>query len=165
MTRNVHHNTPSVTVSDNRGLTVRTLAWLRHPDAPPSQPPDILITRHQYDARGSLTRSADPRLHDAGRVNFTYLSDLNGSVLRTEGADSGTALTLNDAAGRPFLTVTAPGTPECQRQDIFNAFTILVAAILQRSGRFLPFHLRLLALSFSPAPLLYVSLSVGSFLP
>jgi insecticidal toxin complex protein TccC len=112
MTRNIHHNTPSVTVSDNRGFTVRTLAFCRHPDAPSSQTPAIRITRHQHNDRGALISSADPRLHDAGRVNFTYLSDLNGSVLRTEGADSGTTLTLSDAAGRPFLSVTAPGTPE-----------------------------------------------------
>ncbi|TCZ21148.1 RHS repeat protein, partial [Pantoea agglomerans] len=42
-------NTPSVTVPDNRGLTVRDIAFHRHPDAP-----DVTgkrVTRHRYDAR------------------------------------------------------------------------------------------------------------------
>ncbi|WP_175628134.1 RHS repeat protein [Yersinia proxima] len=49
-------NTPSVTVLDNRGLTVRDIAYHRHPGSP-----DVTserITRHQYNARGFLTQSA-----------------------------------------------------------------------------------------------------------
>lgn len=99
-----HHNTPTVTVLDNRGLTVRDIAYHRHPGSP-----DVTserITRHQYDARGFLTLSADPRLHDAGLANFSYLTDLTGSVLRSQGTDNGTTVSLNDAAGRPFISVS-----------------------------------------------------------
>lgn len=107
-----HRKTPTVTVLDNRGLTVRSIAYCRHPDAP-----DVTrerITRHQYDARGFLTQSADPRLHEAGLANFTYLTGLTGSVLRTVSVDAGTTVALNDAAGRPFLALSNIAT---ERRD------------------------------------------------
>ena len=97
-------NTPTVTVLDNRGLTARDIAYRRHPDTP-----DVTterITRHRYDARSFLTQSTDPRLHDAGRANFSYRTDLAGSVVRSRGVDNGTIITLNDAAGRPFIAVS-----------------------------------------------------------
>lgn len=104
MSTSLFSKTPSVTVLDNRGLTVRDIAYHRHPDTP-----DITserITRHQYDARGFLTQSADPRLHDAGLANFTYLTDLAGNVLRSQGVDNGITVALNDAAGRAFIAVS-----------------------------------------------------------
>ncbi|EDZ1188062.1 RHS repeat protein [Salmonella enterica] len=104
MSTSLFSKTPSVTVLDNRGLTVRDIAYHRHPDTP-----DITserITRHQYDARGFLTQSADPRLHDAGLANFTYLTDLAGNVLCSQGVDNGITVALNDAAGRAFIAVS-----------------------------------------------------------
>lgn len=83
MRTSLFSKTPSVTVLDNRGLTVRDIAYHRHPDSP-----DVIserITHHQYDARGFLTQSADPRLHGAGLMNFSYLTDLTGRILRTQG--------------------------------------------------------------------------------
>ncbi|WP_162003687.1 RHS repeat protein, partial [Yersinia pestis] len=53
MRTSLFSKTPSVTVLDNRGLTVRDIAYHRHPDSP-----DVIserITHHQYDARGFLT--------------------------------------------------------------------------------------------------------------
>ncbi|WP_438308450.1 RHS repeat domain-containing protein [Pseudomonas guariconensis] len=96
-------NTPTVTVSDNRGLPVRNVAFHRHPDAP--EVTDTRITYHRHDARGFLTQSTDPRLHEAGVVNFTYLTSLAGEVLRTQSVDAGTSLALSDVAGRPCLTL------------------------------------------------------------
>ena len=96
--------TPTVTVFDNRGLTVRDIAYHRHPGSP-----DVTserITLHQYDARGFLTQSADPRLAETGLANFTYPTDPGGHVLRPQGADNGTTVALNDAAGRPFISVS-----------------------------------------------------------
>ncbi|MBF4422462.1 RHS repeat protein, partial [Yersinia pestis] len=55
MRTSLFSKTPSVTVLDNRGLTVRDIAYHRHPDSP-----DVIserITHHQYDARGFLTQS------------------------------------------------------------------------------------------------------------
>lgn len=95
--------TPMVTVRDNRDRPVREIAFHRHPDAPAVT--DMRITYHRHDARGFLAQSTDPRLHEAGWVNFTYLTSLAGEVLRTCSVDAGTSLALSDVAGRPCLTL------------------------------------------------------------
>ncbi|EJW1071948.1 RHS repeat-associated core domain-containing protein [Salmonella enterica] len=121
MSTSLFSNTPTVTVLDNRGLTVRDNAYYRHPDSP-----DVTserITRHQYDARGFLTQSADPRLNEAGLVNFSFLTDLAGNVLRTHGVDNGITVALNDAAGRPFMTVSNIGTADDGTEDASQAMT------------------------------------------
>lgn len=112
--------TPKVTILDNLGQTVRDIAYYRHPSSP-----DVTkrITRHQYDVRGFLTQSADPRLHDAGQANFNYLTDLTGNVLRTQSVDNGTTITLNDAAGRPFMTVSNISTFDDGTEDKSQALT------------------------------------------
>ncbi|MEQ4452067.1 RHS repeat-associated core domain-containing protein [Kosakonia sp. YIM B13605] len=115
MSTSLFSKTPTVTVLDNRGLTVRTLAYHRHPDSPDVT--DERITRHQYSLPGNLTRSADPRLHDAGLANFTLLTDLAGAVLRTVSADAGTTISLNDAAGRPFTVVSDISTDSNGTED------------------------------------------------
>ncbi|TCZ20981.1 RHS repeat protein, partial [Pantoea agglomerans] len=112
-------NTPSVTVPDNRGLTVRDIAFHRHPDAP-----DVTgkrVTRHRYDAR--LTQSADPRLSEAGLANLTGLTDLAGSILRSQGVDNGTTVALNDAAGRPFIAVSNIRSADDGAEDRRQALT------------------------------------------
>lgn len=109
----IFKNTPSVTVLDNRGLSVRELQYHRHPDTPETT--DERITRHQFDERGFLIQSIDPRLYtlqqtdNSVKANFVYHTSLNGEVLRTESADAGITLALNDIAGRPYLTVNATG--------------------------------------------------------
>lgn len=121
MSTSLFSKTPTVTVLDNRGLTVRDIAYHRHPDTP-----DITserITRHQYDARGFLTQSADPRLHDAGLANFSYLTDLTGNVLLSQGVDNGTTVALNDGAGRPFITVSNISTAGDGTEDRSQAVT------------------------------------------
>ncbi|EMN1412637.1 RHS repeat protein, partial [Enterobacter cloacae] len=89
---------------------------LRHPDTPDVC--DLRVTRHQYDARGFLTLSADPRLHAAGLANFTYRHALSGAVLRTQGVDNGTTVTLNDAAGRPLIAVSNIATAGDRSQAV-----------------------------------------------
>lgn len=109
----LHAGTPRVTVcagpagqaSDRRRPVVRIIDFCRRPGAP-----DVtrtLVTRHRHDARGFLAHSADPRLHKAGLANFTYFTGLAGSVLRTQGADSGTTISLRDVAGRPVIRVSS----------------------------------------------------------
>ncbi|CNF36084.1 RHS repeat domain-containing protein [Yersinia kristensenii] len=112
----LHHNTPEVTVMDNRGLTVRTLRYHRHPDSPSVT--DERITRHQFNTRGQLTHSIDPRLfalqqaNTTVKPNFSYVSLLTGDVLRTDSVDAGTTVTLNDIAGRPVISVSAIGVTQ-----------------------------------------------------
>ena len=117
----VFRHTPTLTVTDSRGLAVRTVAFLRHPDTPDVC--DLRITRHHHDPRGLLTRSADPRLHEAGLANFTYRHALSGTVLRTQGVDNGTTLALNDAAGRPFIAVSNIRITRDGTEDISRAVT------------------------------------------
>ncbi|SCX37952.1 insecticidal toxin complex protein TccC, partial [Kosakonia sacchari] len=107
MSTSLYSKTPSVTVLDNRALLVRAIAYHRHPDT--LDITDECITRHQFDARGLPSQSADPRLYAAGLANFSYLSDLNGTALRTQSADAGTSVALNDASGRVFLQVSNIG--------------------------------------------------------
>ncbi|EPK8199162.1 RHS repeat domain-containing protein [Morganella morganii] len=100
----LHKKTPSVTVLSNRRQAVRNIGYHRHPDTPDKT--DERITRHQFDARGFLQQSADPRMQASGLSNFRYITSLSGQVLRTESADAGTSLTLNDAAGRPATNIS-----------------------------------------------------------
>ncbi|MCK7318525.1 RHS repeat protein, partial [Enterobacter cloacae] len=121
MRTSLFSKTPTVTVLGNRDLTVRTLQYHRHPDSP-----DITrerITRHHHDARGFLTQSADPRLHDAGLANFSYLTDLAGGALRTGSVDNGLTVALNDAAGRPFLMVSNISITTDDTEDRSQAVT------------------------------------------
>lgn len=96
----VHRHTPDIQAFDGRGLVVREIAYLRHPDDPQAS---SLITRHRWDARGFLVQSADPRLHESGLCNLRQHTDLAGQVLCTRSADAGVALVLNDAARRPAV--------------------------------------------------------------
>ena len=121
MSISLFSKTPTVTVLDNRGLTVRDIAHYRHPDTPAVT--SKLITRHQYDARGFLTQSVNPRLHDAGLANFSYLTDLTFSILRTVSVDAGTTVALNDAAGRPFFAVSNIRTNDNGTQDQSQAMS------------------------------------------
>jgi uncharacterized protein RhaS with RHS repeats len=69
----VFSHTPTVTVLDNRGLSVRDIAYHRHPDTP--EVTRERIACHRYNARGFLALSADPRLHAAGRA-FIAVSNI-----------------------------------------------------------------------------------------
>lgn len=98
----VNANTPMVRVFA-RGLVVGEVAYHRHfADMDDTR---TRITRHQYDMRGRRNRSVDPRLVQFGRANFMYTHDLVGNALRTQSADAGIAIALNDSAGRPLLNV------------------------------------------------------------
>jgi len=116
----LYSKTPSVTVFDNRGLTVREMAYRRHPDTPDTT--DERITRHQFSARGFPAQSADPRLAAAGLVNFGFISDLGGTPQRTQSADAGTSVVLNDAAGRTFLQVSNIGAGNDRSAAVTRTF-------------------------------------------
>ncbi|ATW30779.1 hypothetical protein BJP41_09850 (plasmid) [Candidatus Williamhamiltonella defendens] len=113
MSSNIHAHTPEVTVLDNRGLTVRTIGYHRHPETPDVT--EERITRHQFDARGHLVTSIDPRLfarqqHDKTvKPNVSYLTNLTGDVIRTESPDAGITVSLSDIARRPHWSKNAVG--------------------------------------------------------
>ncbi|MFE4109935.1 RHS repeat protein [Kosakonia sp. YIM B13611] len=121
MSTSLFSKTPTATVLDNRGLTVREFSYHRHPDSPDTT--RERITHHQYNVRGFLLQSADPRLHDTGLANFSYLTGLTGNVLRVQGVDNGTSVALNDAAGRPFITVSNIDTADDGTENRNQAVT------------------------------------------
>jgi insecticidal toxin complex protein TccC len=121
MNSTVFSHTPSVTVADPRGRTVRNIAWCRHPDT--LQNAELRITSHRFDAGGVMATSADPRMFTAGLTNFTGQTDLAGNALRSASADAGTMLALHDAAGRLFMTVSAIGKASNGIQDLNQALT------------------------------------------
>ncbi|WP_057636180.1 hypothetical protein, partial [Yersinia intermedia] len=53
------NQTPTIAISDNRGLSIRTLAY-NHSEA--SQAADELISCNRYNAAGQLIASRDARL-------------------------------------------------------------------------------------------------------
>ncbi|WP_313712712.1 RHS repeat-associated core domain-containing protein [Pseudomonas sp.] len=117
----LNRNTPAGTVTDNRGLTIRTVEYLRRPDT--LEVTDQLITCYQLDARGALKHSSDPRLAAAGRTNFNYLTGLAGSARYTRSVDAGISITLDDAAGRPLMALSQIGIDQEGREDLSQAVT------------------------------------------
>lgn len=111
----LHRHTPSVAVLSNRNHAVREIRYHRYPDA--SNMTDERITRHQYDVRGYLVSSIDPRLYEAMqqtgakvKPNFHYHSALSGDVLKTESVDAGTTCLIKDSLGRSVIGRNAEGT-------------------------------------------------------
>lgn len=96
--------TPTIAISDNRGLAVRALAYNR---TNANDSPDELITRNRYNPLGQLIASRDARLEID---NFRYQYNLGGAMLRTDGVDNGTMLQLTDIEGRPVESLDAKGT-------------------------------------------------------
>ncbi|MCW7550306.1 RHS repeat protein [Photorhabdus sp. APURE] len=112
----LYQKTPVVNVHDNRGLTIRDIAFHR---TTANGNTDIRITRHQYNTRGYLSQSIDPRLYEAKqKSNFLWQYDLTGNILCTESVDAGRTVTLNDIEGRPLLTVTATGVIQTRQYEI-----------------------------------------------
>ncbi|WP_234455612.1 RHS repeat-associated core domain-containing protein [Kosakonia sp. LAM2021] len=120
MSTSLYSKTPHVAVLDNRALAVRDIVYHRHPDTPDIT--DERITCHQFDARGLPSQSADPRLYAAGLANFSYLHGLNGTALRTQSADAGTSVALNDASGRAFLQVSNIGVANDRSAAVTRTF-------------------------------------------
>ncbi|CAI8715379.1 RHS repeat protein [Kosakonia quasisacchari] len=112
--------TPTVAVLGNRGQTVRNIAYHRHPNTPDVT--DERITFHQYDTRGFLAQSRDPRLHETGLSNVNYSHDLNGTVLRTQSADAGTTIALSDSGARPFLNIFNVNSENDRSQAITRTY-------------------------------------------
>ncbi|QHG64127.1 RHS repeat domain-containing protein [Pseudomonas putida] len=136
MSTTLFRETPSVTVIDNRGLSVREIAYQRHPDSLDST--DVRITRHSFSPNGFLMDSADPRLHSAAQVNFKYFTTHIGTVLRTISTDAGTTMAVNNTAERPLVVLSnlliAGDNAEDASQAVIRRFLYEAAPL---SGRLL----------------------------
>ncbi|QCR35052.1 RHS repeat-associated core domain-containing protein [Nissabacter sp. SGAir0207] len=114
MTYTVFTGTPVVTVTDNRGLTVRTLDWNR---TLPEQPLTLLVTRLTVADHALSGSAADPRLFRQGKTNLITFSTLAGQTARREHTDSGQLVTVFNAAGSPVWSRDPAGTVTLQRYD------------------------------------------------
>ncbi|UVK92562.1 toxin [Pseudomonas atacamensis] len=95
MSASIHWRTPSLSVSDGRGLPVRQVAYLR---TVAGDTPSALVTRQHHDVAGRLVAQQDPRLPTA---NTTSVFALNDIAVFTNSQDSGWRLLLPGRAGEP----------------------------------------------------------------
>lgn len=93
-------HTPSVTVLDNRGLSIRNIEYHRHPDSPATT--DERLSCQQYNRRGSLTQVFDQRFQPVPMSNCEYLSDLAGNALRIYSLDAGSIFNLRSRRDPKF---------------------------------------------------------------
>ncbi|WP_064345031.1 RHS repeat-associated core domain-containing protein [Klebsiella oxytoca] len=126
--------TPTLAITDNRGLTVRTLQYNRQTI---TDAPQALITRVLADDSGLSTAQWDPRLYmnwlndpnvSANQANQVSLT---GQRLRRDSVDSGWNVTLYDAEGRPVWQQDVSAV--CRRQE-FDLIGRLTASYTQQNG-------------------------------
>lgn len=99
--------TPSITITDNRGLNIRLIEYYRHPETP--EITDERLTFQSVDIRGFLIGISDPRLQEKTSFNFRFKADLSGLVLVSEGVDNGHTVTINDIESRLLVSIDANG--------------------------------------------------------
>ena len=101
MTSSLHQHTPSLTVIDPRGLSVRGIAYHRREV---EEAIAARVQRQVFNAQGHLVQQWDPRLlelseSEAGiQPNQSTRYSLNAQVLLTESVDAGWRLICQDAA-------------------------------------------------------------------
>ncbi|MPY26930.1 RHS repeat protein, partial [Shewanella sp. YLB-07] len=111
----VFKGTPSITVTDNRGLAVRGVQYNR---TSATDELDCLITRSTYNALGQLACSADPRLFDKGLSNLSQRQSLAGQPLRVDSVDAGWRVALLDIEGAPHKEWDELGTTRRYVYDV-----------------------------------------------
>ena len=91
-----HRGTPTLTVTDARGLAVREVAYCRQQV---EQPVDARITRQEFDPAARLVAQWDPRLRgNAPAPNLATIFSLSDQTLLSDSVDVGWQLSLpNDA--------------------------------------------------------------------
>jgi insecticidal toxin complex protein TccC len=100
-----HTGTPTVVVSDARGLLLRTVQFHRREAG---HPVDSRVTQQCFDAAGRLTASRDPYLFDLSHTdaltpfNLSQVTSLSGLALMTDSVDAGQRVVLHGAAGQPL---------------------------------------------------------------
>ncbi|WPN96608.1 RHS repeat-associated core domain-containing protein [Pseudomonas sp. MUP55] len=138
MSASLHRNTPSLAAFDPRGLTVRSVAYLR---ATSEAAPTTRVRRHVYGASGLLLEQWDPRLltrksrEPSTEANQVSVYSLSGTLIRSKAVDAGTRLMLAGAAGQ--LLHAWDGRGAHQRHD-YDALQRPVAVFEQAAGQAQP---------------------------
>ena len=94
----LHQYTPSLLVTDPRGLVVRSIAYHRQEV---EEPIAERVQRQVFNANGHLCQQWDPRLFELSDLaNQSTRYSLSGQVLLSESVDAGWRLAFHDAAGQ-----------------------------------------------------------------
>jgi insecticidal toxin complex protein TccC len=100
-----HTGTPTMVVSDARGLLLRTVQFHRREAA---DPVDTRVTEQRFDGAGRLAGSRDPYLFDLAHTdasapfNLSQVTSLSGGALMTDSVDAGWRVVLPGGAGQPL---------------------------------------------------------------
>ncbi|AFY19993.1 RHS repeat-associated core domain-containing protein [Pseudomonas sp. UW4] len=98
-----HHGTPTLAVSDARGLALRAIQYHRRLATDPAE---ARITHQRFDAAGRPVASRDPYLfalaqNDASvPANLSQVFSLSGVPLASDSVDAGWRVALQGAAGQ-----------------------------------------------------------------
>ncbi|POF43950.1 hypothetical protein B0D71_03930 [Pseudomonas laurylsulfativorans] len=98
-----HHGTPTLAVSDARGLAVRAIQYHRREAADPLE---ARVTHQRFDAAGRPVASRDPHLFALAQndlsvpANLSQLFSLSAVPLSSDSVDSGWRVALPGAAGQ-----------------------------------------------------------------
>ncbi|AZF06450.1 RHS repeat domain-containing protein [Pseudomonas sp. R5-89-07] len=134
MSASLHRNTPSLAAFDPRGLTVRSVAYLR---ATSEAAPTARVRRHVYGASGLLLEQWDPRLltrklrEPSTEANRLSVYSLSGTLIRSKAVDAGTRLMLAGPSGQ--LLHAWDGRGAYQRHD-YDVLQRPVAVFEQAAG-------------------------------
>lgn len=111
MNRSMHWHTPSLSVTDPRGLAIRQVDYLRKVVDGEVQ---ALITSQDHDLAGRRVAQQDPRL---STPNTSTIHGLDGQALQVRNVDSGMSRSLPGLAGEPVQSWDALGNHRRMRYD------------------------------------------------
>ncbi|WP_392889019.1 RHS repeat-associated core domain-containing protein [Pseudomonas migulae] len=135
---NAHAGTPTLQVSDARGLMVRTVQFHRREA---DDPTDTRVTEQRYDAVGRLLASRDPYLFDLARTdeatpfNLAQLTSLSGAALSTDSVDAGWRVALTGASGQGLESWDGRGSHFLTEYD-----ALLRPVAIHEQGHEIPTH-------------------------
>jgi insecticidal toxin complex protein TccC len=111
----LHHATPTLAVTDARGLPVRSVAYCR---STREHVPEARVTQQAFDAAGRVTEQWDPRLWGQGlAAALVTRYNLPGQVLSTDSVDAGWRVSMLGQAGETVNAWDSRGSQHTYEYD------------------------------------------------